>query len=206
MVPRHRVRPEYAGTGNRQAEPLVCGLRGGSPHHRAPISHRPAEIPAAPGPVPQAADPGDAEAHLVADVLAGCHTEPSLRWSGLPMFPGRRFEQAGNAAGRNPRDHWGNLPLSPMAVPLLLKPRNPQTTPEVALGNCSPPSAPDPGKWQGSFGAIWPGGLIATRAGAGAEHLHDPMTASDRRRRARRMLSGCGVQVVTVRYPGHFPE
>jgi hypothetical protein len=27
MVPRHRVRPEYAGTGYRQAEPLVSGLR-----------------------------------------------------------------------------------------------------------------------------------------------------------------------------------
>jgi hypothetical protein len=30
MVPRHRVRPEYAGNCNRQAEPLVSGLRGGS--------------------------------------------------------------------------------------------------------------------------------------------------------------------------------
>ena len=30
------------------------------------------------------------------------------------------------------------------------------------------------GKWQGTFGAIWPGGVMRDSAGAAAEHLHDP--------------------------------
>jgi len=30
------------------------------------------------------------------------------------------------------------------------------------------------GKWQGTFAAIWPGGLMRDSAGAAAEHLHDP--------------------------------
>jgi hypothetical protein len=67
----------------------------------------------------------------------------------------------------------------------------------ISLRNFSPPSAPEPGKWQGIFGAIWPvrrrEGLHHVTAHAGAGVGFVPAAIGKRTRVARLFLWPGGV-------------